>query len=57
MSWFRKQVKKGEAPVRKRESSTDKIEILRKAEQEEFEAEVKEIKRGTNTKRTTGETR
>lgn len=56
MSWFRKQVRKAEPPPKRREASVDKIEILRKAEQEEFQAALKEIKIGTNTKRAKGET-
>lgn len=55
MSWFRKQVKKLDPPPKRREVSVDKIEILRKAEQEEFQAALKEIKVGTNTKRAKGE--
>lgn len=56
MSWFRSQTKKKlEPPKKTREVSPEMIEILRKAEEEEFQNELREYQRAINIKRTKGE--
>lgn len=57
MSWFRTQIKKRKEPLKKtREVSPEMIEILRKAEEEEFLKELKEYQNASNIKRAKGET-